>query len=170
MTNKTFHRKAHKTETPEQGFTVWETRKHTLKNQEIIKTDKYRRRPSARVRKSNRSELLCNTHDNYKTDTVLYIYTPTSLTHIKTAIKPVKYIPWKMSLCQIMLILIFSYNRKLTVDCKICISLLRSPTALSEAASCLFIFSSTEDMPSFCKECNLLLWNNENNIVTSYYI
>lgn len=31
MTNKTFHRKAHKTETPEQHFTVWENTKHKLK-------------------------------------------------------------------------------------------------------------------------------------------
>jgi hypothetical protein len=50
--------------------------------------DKYRQRPNAGVRKSKRSGLLCNTCDNYKKDTVLYIYTPTSLIHIKRAIKP----------------------------------------------------------------------------------
>jgi hypothetical protein len=42
--------------------------------------------PTVRVRKSKRSGLLHNTCDNYKTDTVLYICTPTNLTYTKTQI------------------------------------------------------------------------------------
>lgn len=37
MTNKTFHRKAHKTETPEQGFPAWENRKRKFKESGHIK-------------------------------------------------------------------------------------------------------------------------------------
>lgn len=44
MISKTFHRKAHKTKTPEHGFTVWENGKHKLKesgnNKNWQKTDR----------------------------------------------------------------------------------------------------------------------------------